>query len=73
MKRRARRVRETKEVRRVAEVDKNDKKARPDFRSLATFWPYARAQKARMGETRSENIEGAMVSTSPWRAAAAAP
>jgi len=38
----------TKEVRRVAEADKNDKKARPDFRSLATFWPYARMQKGRI-------------------------
>ena len=36
------------EVRRVAEADKNDKRARPDFRSLATFWPYARAQKRRI-------------------------
>ncbi len=32
----------------MAEADKNDKKARPDFRSLATFWPYARAQKRRI-------------------------
>ncbi|RYE35501.1 MAG: ATP-binding cassette domain-containing protein [Hyphomicrobiales bacterium] len=36
------------ESRCVAEADKNDKKARPDFRSLATFWPYARAQKRRI-------------------------
>lgn len=32
----------------MAEAEKNDKKARPDFRSLATFWPYARAQKRRI-------------------------
>jgi len=32
----------------VAEADKNETKARPDFRSLATFWPYARAQKRRI-------------------------
>ena len=32
----------------MAEADKNDKKVRPDFRSLATFWPYARAQKRRI-------------------------
>jgi ATP-binding cassette subfamily B protein len=41
-------VREKQEFRRVAEADKNDKKVRPDFRSLATFWPYARAQKRRI-------------------------
>ncbi|WP_291654824.1 ABC transporter transmembrane domain-containing protein [Bosea sp. (in: a-proteobacteria)] len=32
----------------MAEAEKNDKKARPDFRSLAAFWPYARAQKRRI-------------------------
>ena len=32
----------------MAEAEKNDRKARPDFRSLATFWPYARAQKRRI-------------------------
>jgi ATP-binding cassette subfamily B protein len=36
------------EFRRVAEADGKDDKARPDFRSLATFWPYARAQKRRI-------------------------
>ncbi|KRE02712.1 ABC transporter [Bosea sp. Root670] len=36
------------EARCVAEAEKNDRKARPDFRSLATFWPYARAQKRRI-------------------------
>ena len=41
-------MREKQEFRRVAEADKNDKKVRPDFRSLATFWPYARAQKRRI-------------------------
>ncbi len=32
----------------MAEADGKDDKARPDFRSLATFWPYARAQKRRI-------------------------
>lgn len=37
----------------MAEADKNagkatETKARPDFRSLMTFWPYARAQKGRI-------------------------
>ena len=45
---RARRVCETQEFRRVAEAATNDKTSRPDFRSLAAFWPYARAQKRRI-------------------------
>ncbi len=32
----------------MAEADGKDDKARPNFRSLATFWPYARAQKRRI-------------------------
>jgi len=32
----------------VAEADKDDKKLRPDFRSLSSFWPYAVAQKGRI-------------------------
>lgn len=32
----------------MAETEGKTSKARPDFRSLATFWPYARAQKRRI-------------------------
>ncbi|WNJ91870.1 ABC transporter transmembrane domain-containing protein [Bosea sp. 685] len=33
----------------MAEADKDDTKPRPDFRSLSSFWPYALAQKGRIG------------------------
>jgi ATP-binding cassette subfamily B protein len=33
----------------VTEADKEDKKTRPDFRTLSSFWPYAAAQKGRIG------------------------
>lgn len=32
----------------MTEADKDDKKPRPDFRSLSSFWPYAAAQKGRI-------------------------
>lgn len=42
------RARVQQEFHRVAETEGKTSKARPDFRSLATFWPYARAQKRRI-------------------------
>lgn len=33
----------------MTEADKDNKKARPDFRTLSSFWPYAAAQKGRIG------------------------
>jgi ATP-binding cassette subfamily B protein len=33
----------------VPEAEKDDKKARPDFRSLASFWPYALRHRGRIG------------------------
>jgi ATP-binding cassette subfamily B protein len=33
----------------VAQADKDDRKPRPDFRSLSSFWPYALRQKGRIG------------------------
>jgi len=33
----------------VADSPENEKKPRPDFRSLSAFWPYALAQKGRIG------------------------
>jgi ATP-binding cassette subfamily B protein len=33
----------------VAEPESSEPKTRPDFRSLATFWPYALRQKGRIG------------------------
>lgn len=32
----------------MAQADPTDPKARPDFRSLSTFWPYAKRQKGRI-------------------------
>lgn len=33
----------------MAEADTDENKPRPDFRSLSSFWPYALAQKGRIG------------------------
>ena len=33
----------------MAEAEKDDSKARPDFRSLASFWPYAMKHRGRIG------------------------
>ncbi len=33
----------------MAQADKDDRKPRPDFRSLSSFWPYALRQKGRIG------------------------
>ncbi|MBN9458835.1 MAG: ATP-binding cassette domain-containing protein [Bosea sp.] len=41
-------ARSQQEFQRVAETEDKTSKARPDLRSLATFWPYARAQKRRI-------------------------